>query len=340
MKILYISAIETNSGWGAEFFVNRGFQQLGVETICIDYIKHRNHLASLIEKVAPDIDFVLLQRADGFPEWLLHVFSCPIIYWASELVSRNREQDVFFRSKVIDHFLVHSDRCKQLLTTKNILPAEKITVFINGFDPDIHKRIAVNKDIPVCFVGQLLPRRVQILEQIQQVILVTIKQVFAKDMVTVFNQSKIVLNIHGTDNLDTETRIFEALACGSFVVTEKLSSESPFVDKKHLVEARDVADLIRLTAYYLEHEAEREVIAQAGYQYVQQKYTYKERAREILSIARRYSVAKKDDSAIDKKRLRIYKLVGEKIFLVRYYGWELLAHIKRSVLGSLRRGKK
>lgn len=76
---------------------------------------------------------------------------------------------------------------------------------------------------------------------------------------------KIVLNLRG-GGWDT-MRYWEVPAIGSFMITQKPQIEIPhdFVDKKHVVHCKDdLSDLIELCQYYLEHEQEREAIAQAG----------------------------------------------------------------------------
>ena len=62
-------------------------------------------------------------------------------------------------------------------------------------------------------------------------------------MVKSLNRAKIVLQYSYRRFLDTETRIFEALGCCSFVITRKrLSEENPFTSGEHLVEARSLEE--------------------------------------------------------------------------------------------------
>lgn len=48
MRILYIAVHENNCGWGAEYFVNDGFNEIGVETSCVDYRKYRKEAGAEI----------------------------------------------------------------------------------------------------------------------------------------------------------------------------------------------------------------------------------------------------------------------------------------------------
>ena len=44
MRILYIAVHENNRGWGSEHFVNDGFNEIGVETSCVDFRKYRKEI--------------------------------------------------------------------------------------------------------------------------------------------------------------------------------------------------------------------------------------------------------------------------------------------------------
>ena len=99
MKILYINVIEQNADWGAETFLNKGIESLGHVTTNLDYRKHRRSLAIKLNKIS-DFDVLFLQRGDRFPLHLLKICNRPKFFWATELVSRNRDQDILLKSKV------------------------------------------------------------------------------------------------------------------------------------------------------------------------------------------------------------------------------------------------
>jgi spore maturation protein CgeB len=109
-------------------------------------------------------------------------------------------------------------------------------------------------------------------------------EVWGEAMVEVLNQARIVLNVHFTPQPNTEHRIIEALACGSFVLSQPLSGPTPFEDGQHLVyfDLDTVHDQID---YYLAHEDEREAIARQGHAYVTARYSARQQLAEILSLA-------------------------------------------------------
>ena len=107
----------------------------------------------------------------------------------------------------------------------------------------------------------------------------------------IYSASKIVLATHYQDPqksfpvYQASPRIFEALACGAFVICDNQRDVfSLFEDRKHLVCFYDEADLIEKIKYYLDHSEERNVISAQGRQEVIAKHTYVQRIRKLLSM--------------------------------------------------------
>lgn len=99
-----------------------------------------------------------------------------------------------------------------------------------------------------------------------------------------YSESKIVFNIAMTN--DVNMRCFEALATGSFLLTDHVPSIGDlFEDGKHLVLYRSLDEAIDKAKYYLDHEDEREKIAQAGYEHVIKNHTIQDRVSLILAEA-------------------------------------------------------
>ncbi|MDR2920963.1 MAG: glycosyltransferase [Tannerella sp.] len=296
-KILYIAVHEYNKGWGAEHFVNKGFIDGGNKTICIDYRKYRKGIVNQIKTVEP-FDYFLLQRGDFFPIKILKAINRPKFFWASELVSRNRDQDRLLQSKLFDHVFVHTQACKKAVIANNWLKEEQISVLLNGFDPEIHYPMEnIEKDIDVLFIGNMLNRRKKWLNEIKKhCSLYIVNGVYGEDMVKMVNRSRIILNIHSEEFLDTETRLFEVLGCRGFLLSEKLSEDNPFINNKHLVECIDLSDMISKIRYYLNHENEVKKIAEQGYVEAINKHTYKKRAEYLTDFFSKYENKNIQDS--------------------------------------------
>src|SRR5205814_10560386 len=95
--------------------------------------------------------------------------------------------------------------------------------------------------------------------------------------------SRVVLNL--SISSDVNMRVFEALACGSLLVTDDLAGhglERLFTAGQHLVVYEDFEELLEKVNYYLEHEDERERIAATGMREVVANHTYSLRMDVLL----------------------------------------------------------
>jgi O-antigen biosynthesis protein len=96
-----------------------------------------------------------------------------------------------------------------------------------------------------------------------------------------FSMSKIVFNISIKD--DINMRVFETLSTGSFLLTNWIPTLGDlFEDGKHLVTYKTLDEMVEKAQYYLEHDDEREAIAQTGHEEFMAKHTYKDRVSDIL----------------------------------------------------------
>ncbi len=82
------------------------------------------------------------------------------------------------------------------------------------------------------------------------------------------NMAKIGVNTHTEGIPALENRVQVMLASGLFVLSEPLSHNDCFIPGQHFIEFHDANELIHKARYYLEHEDEREKIAQAGHEFV------------------------------------------------------------------------
>ena len=82
------------------------------------------------------------------------------------------------------------------------------------------------------------------------------------------NMSIVGVNCHTEGIPAIENRMQVMLASGLFVLSEPLSHNDCFIPGQHFIEFHDANELIHKARYYLEHEDEREKIAQAGHEFV------------------------------------------------------------------------
>lgn len=282
MRIFYVCAIERNEGWGAETFMNRALRAQGHETYPLDYRVHRWRLSRAFLD-APPFDALLLQRGDDFPVRLVEACPGPRVFWASELVRRRADQRHLLRGGLFDHLFVRTPRCREEVVSAGWARPDQVSVLLSAFDESLHRPLPrMRRDLDVVFVGTPTARRERILERLGRTHPITVARAHGEGMVELFNRARIVLNLHAEDHRDTETRVYEALGCGAFLLTEPLSEESPFRSGVHLVEAEGIETLAARIAHYLAHPEERTEISRRGHALARERHTYGARARQVV----------------------------------------------------------
>jgi glycosyltransferase involved in cell wall biosynthesis len=114
---------------------------------------------------------------------------------------------------------------------------------------------------------------------------------------TKYSHSRIVLNEAVKDDLNM--RVFEALACKRFLLTESVPDlHRHFEDGKHLVTFKTIDEAVEKARYYLAHDEERNRIAEAGHQAFLSHHTYMHRAKEILKVCIGYEAKEKELVAV------------------------------------------
>ena len=107
----------------------------------------------------------------------------------------------------------------------------------------------------------------------------------------IYSASRIVLAIHYQDHekrfpvYQASPRIFEALACGAFVISDNQRDVfSLLKEGEHLARFIDSDDLMETITYYLDRPKERGEIAEQGRREVLNNHTYVHRIEKLLSI--------------------------------------------------------
>lgn len=107
------------------------------------------------------------------------------------------------------------------------------------------------------------------------------------EMPRVFKASKINLNISlKCIQSGIPLRALDIMGSGGFLLTNyQPEIAEHFIDGEEVVMYTSLEDAVAKCAYYLEHEEERQQIAQRGYQKVKQFFGYEARLRAILQTA-------------------------------------------------------
>ncbi|MFQ5730916.1 MAG: glycosyltransferase [Planctomycetaceae bacterium] len=155
-------------------------------------------------------------------------------------------------------------------------------------DPAVHNRHDVPKQHDVCFIGNVIgterERLVRLLQHRFPETLVDRR--YFEAMAHAYSASRMVFNRSLTNDLNM--RVFEALACGSLLVTNNLADNGQadlFQDGVHLAAYRSDEELLDKVAWYLAHEDARETIAAAGRAEALSKHTYRHRMQHMLQAA-------------------------------------------------------
>jgi glycosyltransferase involved in cell wall biosynthesis/Tfp pilus assembly protein PilF len=106
------------------------------------------------------------------------------------------------------------------------------------------------------------------------------------DMVRIFSQSRINLNLGDTPDFATRQitkRTFEVPGCGGFLLTAPADHlEKYYEPGKEMVLASSLEELIDQCRYYMDHEQERNSIAHRGYKRTLAEHTWTHRLRDIF----------------------------------------------------------
>ncbi|MCF2940167.1 glycosyltransferase [Paenibacillus alkaliterrae] len=163
-----------------------------------------------------------------------------------------------------------------------------------GHNTAIHKKVETEKRYDVSFVGMPHGNRVEILQHLVNAGLRvhvwgngwSTGKVALEEMVSIFNQTKINLNLSrcsSADLLQIKARDFEVPACGGFLMTGYNPELRAYYEFGREIETyRDAEELISKINYYLIHEEERERIAAAGCKRAREKHSYVQRFENIF----------------------------------------------------------
>ena len=107
---------------------------------------------------------------------------------------------------------------------------------------------------------------------------------YGEEMVRVFAQSKIVLNIHILSQpFGGNLRLFEIPATNSLQIADKCPKDW-FKDGDEIVLYKHNYNLLKKVKYYLNNDQERIRISNNGYKRVMREHRYEHRAEKLMKI--------------------------------------------------------
>jgi spore maturation protein CgeB len=179
--------------------------------------------------------------------------------------------------------------------------AEGFNTFLSQWacNPYIYRKLNMPKIYDVSFVGRCYGERKTFVETLRSeginVAAFGIgwergNRISQSDLVKIFNQSKIVLDIsfasRDSSVLTIKGRDFEVPGCGSLLVTKHTKEIAEFfIPNEEIVTYQDVNDAAEKIKYYLTHDYECEKIAHRGYERVLKDHTWEKRLSDIFEYA-------------------------------------------------------
>ncbi len=160
-----------------------------------------------------------------------------------------------------------------------------------GCNPAAHYPVDAPRDRDVAFAGSvMLPvhqQRYDLLQQLEATFSTHMaSRVFRDELCRTIARGKLVFNHSAVHEVNM--RVFEVMAMGRPLITNRESERNGltdlFEDGKHLILYDGPEDLIEKVRYYLDHDEEREAIAQAGYALATTKHRYLDRIDTLLAI--------------------------------------------------------
>jgi spore maturation protein CgeB len=112
---------------------------------------------------------------------------------------------------------------------------------------------------------------------------------------TLYSSAQIVLSMHTAWHRDNDvptSRLWEALACEAFVISDKVPTAQQLFGET-IVWTDGGPELAEQVAYYLAHPERRAAKAQAGRQLVSGRYSFDQQARRILDFLASLNVSLK-----------------------------------------------
>lgn len=164
------------------------------------------------------------------------------------------------------------------------------------------------KKYPISFVGSFMPvryaQRETILSQVKDLGLhiwgnkawlnTSLRNHYhgwaeTEDMFEIYRQSKIVVNIDlmkGVEGTGVNLRPFEVTACGALLLNHNDREDifNLFKEGSEFISFQGPEDIRQKVGYYLNHEAESEAVARAGFERTKKEHTYLKRIQEVLNI--------------------------------------------------------
>ena len=282
-KRVHIISADSKNSHGLEYFVSKAFKNLGWGVLETDYRKMSKEEVSNRIKYVTDVDFLLGIKCERVcPE---DIFACrvPTVLYMQDSIEANQEANFVIQTKAPLFDIVYGFAkaelpfYKQYNKNSHYLPL--------AADKDTHLEVNIEKTIDVGLVGNLNTNRINMINHLLDKGIPIQYSYSQKDYAELVSKTKNNLNV-GITEAGYQQRVFEILAMGGLLLTNKVRDEDLFVDKEHLVYYNDFNHLCELIYYYMDRPEERQRISNSGQHFVLNNHTYVNRIKEIIDKIR------------------------------------------------------
>jgi spore maturation protein CgeB len=280
-----------------------------IQELDLKYINHK--LIAEAKKFMPDVLFVL-QGETIFPETALtikKILGVTTVNWFIDPTDILRALAI----KIAPGYDFFFSSSSTMVNENHSAGNNNVRFLPYACDPNTNLAVSVTNEEKskyehdVVFVGSHYPERESVLASLASEFDIGIwgpgwensklKEyvhgglLYPQEWTKVYSCAKIVLNIpYGLKNftntfVQPTIRIFEALACGAFVLTDDNPDiRTIFEIGKHLETYSNINELKNRLRIYLKDTEKREAIGRTGKEEVLAKHTYAQRLKEIFSI--------------------------------------------------------
>lgn len=266
--------------------------------VFLDYFN--KHVKKIVEE--KDFDIILVVKGEA-------VFSSTLEWIRNEIGIKTvlyYPDDPRYFNALTKHIIQHYDfiftASKRIINLYKKYGARNVYYLPFGCDENIHRRLNLKKEFDVVFVGVFHPKRFNVVKNlIKNHIQIKVygpywnwfmpskyanPAVYGSELTRVFNQAKIILNIHFDEDIPfrTNMRTFEACGCGGFLLTDTTYDLSDLFEiNEEVITYEDYKkDIVSLIKYYLEEDSEREMVSVKAQKKAYRKHTYLLRMKELL----------------------------------------------------------
>ena len=217
----------------------------------------------------------------------------PAVYWVS---------DTHLALKRIKPLSIRYDLvfCPMKDGVESLKRAGADVVWIPGgcCDPEIHKRLDLERDLDIGFVGTDggVPRKFYLQELRERYPNSYIGQADYRNISDIYSRSKIGFS-YAIRRETLTMRSLEIMACGTLCLTNPPKDDTVEVlglqDRQHLVLYRSPGELFQLIDHYLSHPRERTAITEEGYKKAVGRLTYQHQLIQMLDIIEKKNLLSK-----------------------------------------------